>query len=62
MFYKLLKELLFNNKTNFKADVVKYYLQKLVIYHLQINEKIKNFNSILKDMLTKYLTDKSTIL
>ena len=60
---------MFNNKTNFKANIVKYYLQKLVIYYQnitvyysQINKKIKNLNNILRNILTKYLTNKSTIL
>ena len=69
IYYRLLKELLSNNKTNLKADIVKYYSQKLVTYHQnttvyysQINKKIENLNNTLKDILTKYLTDKSTIL
>ena len=33
MHCRLLKELLFNNKTNLKADIVKYYLQKLVTHY-----------------------------
>ena len=51
MHYSSLKELLFNNSTNLKAQVVEYYLQKLTTchqnittYHLWINEKVENYN------------------
>ena len=66
MHYSLLKELLLDNNINLKAQVVKYYLQKLtmchwntIVYHLWINEKVKNLNNTLDDMLIKYLISKS---
>jgi len=65
--YNLLRELLFNNNTNFLSCVVIYYLKKLktqyktmTFYYLCTNEKIKNLNKILSFMLTKYLISKST--
>ena len=33
IYYELLKELLSDNKTNLKADVVKHYSQKLITYY-----------------------------
>ncbi len=67
--YSLLRELLFNNSTNFLSCVVIYYLKKLetqhrimTLYHLCINEKIENLNKILNFMFTKYLMNKSTQL
>ena len=67
MHYSSLKELLFNNDTNLKAQVVEYYLQKLTThycnttaYHSQTNKKVENLNSTLSDMLIKYLADKPT--
>jgi len=67
MNYNLLRELLFNNNTNFLSCVVIYYLKKLktqhktmTFYYLCTNEKIKNLNKILSFMLTKYLISKST--
>ena len=66
MHYSSSKELLSDNSMNLKAQVVEYYLQKLATrhqnttaYHSQINEKVKNLNSTLSDMLTKYLAGKS---
>jgi len=65
--YNSLRELLFNNSTNFFSYVVIYYLKKLrtqyktmTFYYLCINEKIKNLNKMLSFMLTKYLMSKST--
>jgi len=65
--YDLLRELLFNNNTNFLSCVVIYYLKKLetqhrimILYYLCTNEKIKNINKMLSFMLTKYLMSKST--
>jgi len=65
--YDLLRELLFNNNTNFLSCVVIYYLKKLetqhrimILYYLCTNEKIKNINEMLSFMLTKYLMSKST--
>ncbi len=67
MNYNLLRELLFNNNTNFLSCVVIYYLKKLktqhktmTFYYLCTNEKIKNLNKILSFMLTKYLISKLT--
>ena len=34
----------------------------MIVYYSQINKKIENLNNTLKDMLTKYLTNKFTIL
>ena len=34
----------------------------MIVYHSQINEKIENLNNTCRNVLTKYLTDKSTIL
>ena len=34
----------------------------MTAYHSQINKKIENLNSTLKDILIKYLTNKSTML
>ena len=69
MNYNLLRELLFNNNTNFLSCVVIYYLKKLrtqyrtmTFYYLCINEKIKNLNETLSFMLTKYLISKLTQL
>ena len=66
MHYSPLKELLSDNSMNLKAQVVEYYLQKLTThhwnttaYHSWINEKVKNLNSTLSDMLMKYLAGKS---
>ena len=36
MHYRSSKELLSNNKTNFKVSIVEYYLQKLVTHHYNI--------------------------
>jgi len=65
--YSLLRELLFNNDTNFLSCVVIYYLKKLetqhrtmTLYHFCINEKIENLNKMLSFMLTKYLMNKLT--
>ena len=65
--YSLLRELLFNNDTNFLSCVVIYYLKKLetqhrtmTLYHFCINEKIENLNKMLSFMLTKYFMSKST--
>ena len=33
MHYRSSKELLFNNKTNFKVNIVKYYLKKVVTHY-----------------------------
>jgi len=67
--YDLLRELLFNNNTNFLSHVVIYYLKKLetqhrtmTLYHFCINEKIKNLNETLNFMFTKYLMNKLTQL
>jgi len=67
--YSSLRELLFNNSTNFLSHVVIYYLKKLetqhrtmTLYHFCINEKIENLNEMLSFMLTKYLMSKSTQL
>jgi len=67
--YNSLRELLFNNSTNFLSCVVTYYLKKLrtqyrtmTFYYFCINEKIKNLNKILSFMLTKYLMSKLTQL
>jgi len=64
--YDSLRELLFNNDTNFLSCVVTYYLKKLrtqyrtmTFYYLCINEKIENLNETLSFMLTKYLISKS---
>ena len=69
MYYGLPKELLSDNGTNFLANVVKHYLQKLhtqhrymTAYHPRTNEKVKKFNSILGNMLINYLAGKSTKL
>ena len=66
MNYKSSHELLSDNNTNFLSKMIAYYLWKLQIchhiitlYHSQINEKIKNLNSILNIMLMKYLMSKS---
>jgi len=65
--YSLLRELLFNNNTNFLSCVVIYYLKKLetqhrtmTLYYFCINEKIENLNKMLSFMLTKYFMSKST--
>jgi len=65
--YNLLRELLFNNNTNFLSCVVIYYLKKLrtqhrtiISYYFYINEKIENLNKTLSFMLTKYLMNKLT--
>ncbi len=65
--YDSLRELLFNNDTNFLSHVVIYYLKKLrtqhrtmTLYHFCINEKIENLNRMLSFMLTKYLMNKLT--
>jgi len=67
--YDSLRELLFNNSTNFLSCVVIYYLKKLktqyrtmTFYYLCINEKIENLNKMLSFMLTKYLMSKLTQL
>ena len=67
MNYNLLRELLFNNNTNFLSHVMIYYLKKLrtqhrtmTFYYLCINKKIENLNKILSFMLTKYLMNKLT--
>ncbi len=67
--YDSLRELLFNNDTNFLSCVVIYYLKKLetqhrmmTSYHSHTNEKIKNLNKMLSFMLTKYLMNKLTQL
>jgi len=67
--YNSLRELLFNNNTNFLSHVVTYYLKKLetqhrtmTFYYFCINEKIENLNETLSFMLTKYLISKSTQL
>jgi len=65
--YDSLRELLFNNSTNFLSCVVIYYVKKLrtqhrtmTLYHFCINEKIENLNRTLSFMLTKYLMSKLT--
>ena len=65
MYYGLSKELLLDNDTNFLANVVKYYLQKLhtwdkymTVYYLQTNWKVENLDGTLGNMLTKYLIGK----
>ena len=67
--YDSLRELLFNNSTNFLNCVVIYYLKKLetqhrtmTFYYFYINEKIENLNEMLSFMLTKYLMSKLTQL
>ena len=67
--YETSKKSLFNNKTSFLKNVIKHYLRILVIkhkntisYHSKINEKIENLNEILYNILTQYLTNKSTKL
>ena len=67
--YNLLRELLFNNSTNFLSYVMIYYLKKLetqhrtmTFYYFYINEKIENLNKILSFMFTKYLMSKLTQL
>ena len=69
MYYGLPKELLLDNDTNFLANVMKYYLQKLytrdkytTIYQLQTNWKLENLDGTLGNMLTKYLVSKPTKL
>ena len=67
--YQTSKKLLLNNETNFLKDVIKHYLRFLVIkhrntilYHSKTNEKNQNLDKFLKDILIKYLTNKSTKL
>ncbi len=67
--YNSLRELLFNNNTNFLSHVVIYYLKKLrtqyrtmTFYYLCTNEKIENLNEMLSFMLTKYFMNKLTQL
>ncbi len=67
--YNLLRELLFNNNTNFLSCVVIYYLKKhktqhrtMTLYYLCINEKIENLNKMLSFMFTKYFMSKLTQL
>ncbi len=67
--YNSLRELLFNNSTNFLSYVMIYYLKKLetqhrtmTFYYFYINEKIENLNKILSFMFTKYLMSKLTQL
>jgi len=69
MNYNSLRELLFNNDTNFLSCVVIYYLKKLrtqhrtiTLYYFCINEKIENLNETLSFMFTKYLMSKLTQL
>jgi len=69
MNYNSLRELLFNNNTNFLSHVMIYYLKKLrtqhrtmTLYYFCINKKIKNLNKMLSFMLTKYLMNKLTQL
>lgn len=69
MYYKPFNELLSDNGTNFLVNVVEYYLKKLYIWHKymtiyypQTNRKVKNLNSSLSDILTKYVVDKPTKL
>ena len=68
-YYKPPKELLFNNSTNLLAQVVKHYIRKLSTkhrnttpYHPRTNGKVKNLNKTLGAMLTKYFTNKPTML
>jgi len=63
--YNSLRELLFNNSTNFLSCVMIYYLKKLktqykimTFYYLCINEKIENLNKTLSFIFTKYLMNK----
>ena len=67
IYYKLSKELLWKKSTNFLANIVKYYMWKLYTqhkymteYYLQTNEKIKNLNDILSNILMIYLAGKPT--
>lgn len=53
--------------TNFLANIIEYYIQKLytwhrykIVYYFQTNIKIDNFNGTSSNMLTKYLIDKLT--
>jgi len=69
MNYNSLRELLFNNNTNFLSHFMIYYLKKLrtqhrtmTLYYFCINKKIKNLNKMLSFMLTKYLMNKLTQL
>ena len=67
--YEPPKELLSNNSTNLLAQVVKHYIRKLSIkhrnttsYHPRTNGKVENLNKTLEAILTKYLTNKFTML
>ena len=63
--YEVLQKILLNNNINLISAVVKHYINQLnaqhyiiTFYHSIINEKMKNLNRTLNQMLTKYLINK----
>ena len=64
--YEVLWEILLNNNINLILIAIKYYVIQLnawyyiiIFYHSRTNEKMKNFDEILNQILTKYLMNKS---
>ena len=64
--YEVLWEILLNNNINLISAVIRHYVSQLntqhyimMSYHSRTNEKMKNFNKTLNQMLTKYLMNKS---
>jgi hypothetical protein len=62
-------ELLLDNETNLVGEVLAAYMKLLAMKHRvttpchpRINSKVENLNGLISSMLTKMLTNKSTIL
>ncbi|OAT06832.1 hypothetical protein BDBG_16718, partial [Blastomyces gilchristii SLH14081] len=60
--YEILCEILTDNDTNLIEEVVRHFMSQLqtryyrtILYHSQMNRKIKYLNEILNNMLIKYL-------
>ena len=67
--YEVLQKILSNNNINLISAAVKHYISQLntqhhttTSYHSRMNEKMKNLNRTLNQMLIKYLMSKSTQL
>ena len=67
--YEVLWEILSNNNINLILAVIKHYVNQLnawhymiTSYHSRMNEKMKNLNEMLNQMLIKYLMNKLTQL
>ncbi|OAT02777.1 uncharacterized protein BDCG_17762, partial [Blastomyces dermatitidis ER-3] len=60
--YEISCEILTDNSVNLVREAVRHFMSQLqirhcrtMLYHLQMNEKMKHLNEILSNMLMKYL-------